>query len=318
MKMTELAEGIAIGTFKLDRQIAKNKCPFVLKVDSIKSLERENIAYDDEQTEAVWKIQKNNGGVLGENLVQKSNGADGTVGGPCDPPDAEDAPRPDEGRKVIVPGAAGIETGAFPFTAAAHHLIPGNASLENSHLIKYMKKGGTVQSEDGAHTWTIKEHIGYNINGAHNGVWLPATYAIRAKTSPVDNVSWGGLSAKGKKDWCISYIAAVSKAVGGTLHDTHDEYSEAVTEILNAIHSVLLAHQEICPLCKDKTEVAPPYIVKRRLFNLSSYFRTQLKAEITAWKRPWFTSDHWRKEIFDGGKVSAYIEAISHADIVAE
>jgi hypothetical protein len=313
--MTELAERIAIG--KLTQQMADEKCPFKLDVESVGDPEGEDINYDDEDSAKVKKTQKNNGGVLGENLVNKSNGAKGTVGGPCGPPDAKAAPRPDEKRKVLVPGAAGIETGVFPFTAAAHHLIPGNASLENSTIVKYMKRGCKVRGAKGK-SWTIKEHIGYNINGAHNGVWLPATYAIRARTSPFRNTSWGKLSAKGKKDWCIHYIAAVSKAIGGTLHDTHDEYSQAVKKLLNKISLTLLEHQNSCKYCKDLEDIAPPYIVKRRLYNLSRYFRNQLTADIAAWKRPWFTSDHWREEIFEGGKVKEYVKAIADARVVSE
>ena len=45
-------------------------------------------------------------------------------------------------------------------------------------LINYMEDGKTVKT-DGGKSYTIEGHIGYDVNGSHNGVWLPGNYAIK-------------------------------------------------------------------------------------------------------------------------------------------
>jgi hypothetical protein len=72
----------------------------------------------------------------------------------------------------------------FPFVVAAHHLIPGNASLGESRLKKLMTKSSAARIAGKARR--IKNHIGYNVNGAHNGAWLPGNYAIRPKKTSLE------------------------------------------------------------------------------------------------------------------------------------
>jgi hypothetical protein len=139
----------------------------------------------------------------------------------------------------------------------------------------------------------IKNHIGYNVNGAHNGVWLPGNYAIRPANKPLEKL-WSELESK--VNWCMNYVAAVSARTGGQFHDTHKEYNEAVRKLLNKIREAVTLHE--CHLCKEKTSVPPPYMVKLRLYALSEYFRTQLNGSPRKWRQPWFTSDRWRGVVF--------------------
>lgn len=55
----------------------------------------------------------------------------------------------------------------FPVTlqAAAHHLIPGRPGMKESRLEKWTWTGAPGSQ--------LTEDIGYNIDGAENGVWLP-------------------------------------------------------------------------------------------------------------------------------------------------
>ncbi len=167
--MTELAEPIAIGGLPGEIEI---KCPFADETLGVDSIEGEDIARDDRA--AARAQQSNNGGVLGANLESASPGKDGTVGGPYPPPTVEKSPRLDTRRKklrVRVPGTATIPEGIYGFTVAAHHLIPGEASLAPSKLKPFMEKGGSVEvvGEKGKKTKKVRKHIGYNVNGAHNG-----------------------------------------------------------------------------------------------------------------------------------------------------
>jgi hypothetical protein len=290
----EIGEQVAVGGLPEELEI---ECPF--KEDGPLDVmeEGESIANDDIATDE----QANNAGALGTNLTFGKQGRKRTVEGPCPPP-AEpplrprlDTPR--TGAKVFVPGADGIEDQEFPFVVAAHHCIPGEASLAPSDLKDLMTKTKEGTVFVGGKQRTIKNHVGYNVNGAHNGVWLPGNYAIRAANKPLEKL-WSKLESKA--NWCMNYVAAVSARAGGQFHDSHEEYSEAVKKLLNKIHEVVTLHE--CHLCEEKTEVPPPYPVKLRLYALSEYFRSQLNGSPRKWRQPWFSSDRWRGVVFGGNR----------------
>ena len=295
----QAGEAIAIGG--LEKEV-EEKCPFSEEAEGADSEDPEDI--EDDDSDAAEKEQKSSGGQLGKNLIAANNGSSGTVGGPYPPPAAQEDPRVDtrrSGVKVKVPGVdQGIGEGVYGFTLAAHHLIPGNASLAASSLKNLMTEGESVEviTTAGKKTKTVSKHIGYNVNGAHNGVWLPGNYYIRRSTSPIRNSSWKDLK---DNPWCLHYVAAVSKAAGGQFHDAHTKYSEAVEELLNKIQAILVKHE--CSDCATDM-INPPFQIKERLYNLSKYFKGQLTSEPTVWKRPWFASDRWRDHAFSGGKPS--------------
>jgi hypothetical protein len=64
-------------------------------------------------------------------------------------------------------------TVTLPFSLSAHHLIPSDASLPKSSLLDYIKGGNVIESD-----------IGYGVNGAENGVWLP-THQELSQNMPV-------------------------------------------------------------------------------------------------------------------------------------
>ena len=294
-------------------------CPFGEDVTGVSAIDNEDIADDDK--DSVQEKQANNGGVLGDNLNNGSNGKDKTwKGAPYPPTDAEKQAANDSKRKdgeklqkvwrtVRVPGAGTIPTGNYPYTVAAHHLIPGNASLysEENLLQNYMIKDKTVKA--GGKKWQIKYHIGYNVNGAHNGVWLPGNYAIRSKASPT-GVTWGKMQ---EEDWQLNYVAACSKVTKGQFHDTHEDYSDSVRELLNKIAVSLNQHQCTCKICADKNggHIPPPYFIKMRLYKLSNYLRFNLTLGPSRWRRPWFASGRWRNVVFKGNAVTPSTEFCS-------
>lgn len=310
--MTELAEPIAIG---ITAEEAAADCPFADEAVGVDDLEAEDIPKDDSR--AATATQENDGGVLGRNMLTGSPGKDGTVGGPVPPPTMKADPRLDtsrSGRKVRVPGTSDIAEGVYGFTVAAHHLIPGDASLKPSTLKALMTKGETVEvtvTGGAKKSKKIRKHIGYNVNGAHNGVWLPGNYYIRGNTSPIANKSWKDL---GNDPWCRNYVAAVSMAAGGQIHDAHTKYSTAVETVLNRWAAILVDHE--CDKCKAP-DINPPFEVKARLYALSGFLKTQVTSGPMAWKRPWFTSDRWRDDAFEGDKPSAaFMAAYNNAGLV--
>lgn len=303
----QMGEQIAIG---LLQEEIDAECPFSA-VDPVGADEEDPESVKDDDTDGAWAEQDNNGGTLGKNLASGSPGKTGTIEGPVPPPEAGEVPRQDTSRtggrlRVHVPGAGDIADGDFGFTVAAHHLIPGEAALAPSNLKPFMTKDQSVEvlTRDGNKTKKIAKYIGYNVNGAHNGVWLPGNYYIRAGQSPKPGMSWSALEGH---PWCLHYVAAVSKVADGQFHDTHTKYSAAVEELLNKIADVLTLHE--CDKCKP-AEINPPFMIKQRLYRLSAYFKGQLTGPPASWKRPWFASDRWRDDAFAGGSVKAEFIAI--------
>jgi hypothetical protein len=327
--------GELVATMFLESQVDE-ECPFQLDVTGGADKETEDIADDD-----LTDPQENDASKLGTNLKNNSPGAPGTADGPFEfPGGLSRDPQYDSknkgnkkraGDKVLVLGTRNadhvtgdpnaVKSGPYPFQTAAHHLIPGNASLYNGDcdLWNYMEKDKTVEAA--GFTWTIKFHIGYNVNGNHNGVWLPGNYGLiksGAANSPTKK-TWSTLEEDGFADWQLHYVAACAKALNGQFHDEHSKYNEKVRELLNLIAEVLFFHQTICKTCHEKFEkIPPPFIIKTRLYNLSGYLRRRVTGNPQGWVRPWFTSNRWRDDVFGSGTRPRheFIDAYDYARIV--
>lgn len=293
--MSQVGEAVSVMIIK----IAEEKCPWKQPDADDVEVKDENPMKDDR--DSVAKLQGNNGGILGQNLINASSGKRSTINSICPPP----SPAKQEGRidtrrtrgsEKIYVSADGKK---YPYTVAAHHLIPGKASLAPSDVYNYMEAGKKVSSspEQGGFTWTIQKHIGYNVNGSHNGIWLPGNYAIRRRHSPVRRVSWSGLEAAGMGDWCISYIAALSKKTNRQFHDSHTLYNTKVLKQLNKIATALLNHQIGCKECQDKNgkEILPPYSLKNRLYAISQCLHQMVSGNLRSWSKSYLTSDRLRR-----------------------
>lgn len=174
----------------------------------------------------------------------------------------------------------------FDYTVAAHHLVPGNASLKPSTIVKYISK--TKQH--------IQENIGYNVNGHHNGIWLPGSYAVRAATdnTPVEDTSWGDVPVE-EPDFQEAYVrAVVRKARGAMFHDTHATYSKNVLNILDEAAAKIEKKpgDYHCDDCKELAKgkggkLPPPYWVNGAMSGLSGWLKRRLsptrKWELDRW-----------------------------------
>jgi hypothetical protein len=78
----------------------------------------------------------------------------------------------------------------YPLTCAAHHLIPAQESLKGHEILNYMcKKGEKQDFRNGKKAAPadvgdskVWGNVAYNVNGCHNGVWLPGNYAVGGGT----------------------------------------------------------------------------------------------------------------------------------------
>ena len=301
--MTQLGEAVkAAGISTLSR-----KCPFdEPEPPEDPHPEDEDFAWDDSVTMA--KAQANSASKLGTSVSNGSPGADGTwnvIGG--DPPRYE-AEQVDTKRHPSKPTVK-VDGADLPYTVAAHHIIPGNASLYESQLFKsYMKRGGKMEvTKPKRKTFTVSRNIGYNVNGSHNGVWLPGSYAIRSGVHPSKH-TWSLLiDDPAHVDWCYRYIAAVTKKTGFQFHDTHVNYNNNVLKVLNKMSLILMKHQAQCDDCQDKDSTPPPYAVKQRLYRLSAHLRGKLKLTPRYWTRKdaWMASDQVSTDIMGNPRARA-------------
>jgi A nuclease family of the HNH/ENDO VII superfamily with conserved AHH len=180
-------------------------------------------------------------------------------------------------KKAPVAGA-----GSFDSSTAAHHLVPGKASLKQS---KFFLEKKYIWTEGAA-----KGNVGYNVNSAPNGEWLPGNYAQRP---------WGTKGAAFAAKARVSaqdYAFASIDTWEHQFHDSHEDYSIVVKQALDQVFDKL-EHNEtiVCPEAakkkKDKPEEKSPlYLLVSRFHTISGRMRRMLKFPVENWFRNVFTS----------------------------
>ena len=142
---------------------------------------------------------------------------------------------------------------------AAHHLIPGNASLKRAAgLRKFMFKN-TSHGFD--------SDIGYDVNSAGNGVWLPGNYGVRAGRDHYSK-NWGAQETEtpGFKN---HYAGKAMEVAGDHFHDAHPAYSANVLQTLIQIavrlEQKLETAPDQCPICDNPlaNKKRPPLRARR-------------------------------------------------------
>jgi len=162
--------------------------------------------------------------------------------------------------------------GLIPVLYGAHHLIPGNDAMAKSNV--YIN-GWLGPVDDGV----SDENIGYNINSAFNGFWLPGNYAVRP---------WKGLDP----DFQEAYAFLAMKDAIRQFHDSHEPFSEFIRSELNGLEKLLKKIKNSgCPVCgSGSKKKEPPYHLNSRLNAISSHVKGYLTGPPTRWKDPAFTS----------------------------
>src|SRR5262245_54247029 len=167
-----------------------NKCPF--------SHEKPNPTEKNELGGLGTKLGENMEAGIGICHETRKSGAYASGDKECDP-----RKRPAKEKIVsvtITVGGEVIKLGKkqrplpYPVTCAAHHLIPAQESLKGHQILDYMcKKGETQDFRKGkkadpkaVSSSKVWGNVAYNVNGCHNGVWLPGNYAVGGGTGGVD------------------------------------------------------------------------------------------------------------------------------------
>ena len=166
---------------------------------------------------------------------------------------------------------------------AAHHIIPGNASLVNSVIMDYLHTDGMATG-----------NIGYNINNYENGTWSCGNYALRGKSGMP---KWGPLGADflatTGKDPKVYAFKAIEKT-NRQFHDAHGDYSEHVVDTLDEVAKKLEKTGDIwCPEAKkkeEKPEEMQLFALVNRLNSISRRYKKMLEIPGKNWKSNIYTS----------------------------
>ena len=271
--MTEIIESIAVGFLNEDKH-NEDDCPFCNSKDN-EPVIVENVLEQEADEDVSEKLGLEAGidGFKHKNCA----GALGTaLGGEASIPALKGVTRDDWEQELDV-------------AYAAHHLIPGNGSLAKSDLYKcgkYLRYEGQKEG-----------NIGYNINCAQNGVWLPGNYAYSQKHTGSE---WGPKGKTFKSKYEVSpqaYVARVIEKSGRQFHDAHSAYNRFVKSQLNKIKDKLDQgiEQPWCPEGKKREEsndeaVRPLYILVGRLGHISSRMKRKLTFPTSGWNTNIYTS----------------------------
>lgn len=159
----------------------------------------------------------------------------------------------------------------YEAAVAAHHLIPGNASLKESPLMKYLWADGEAEG-----------NIGYNVNAKPNGVWSPGNYGVRP---------WGAdgkeFEKKANGATAKDFAFAAMEAWGCQFHDAHEKYSGFVSSVLEKISDKLRDNETLwCPeqKKKDKNKPTQMFEIVGRLNTISARMKRMLTFPTTGWK----------------------------------
>ncbi len=157
----------------------------------------------------------------------------------------------------------------------AHHLIPGNESWPPSKTQLYK----WVDKREGH----IKGDIGYNVNGAENGVDLPGHSAAP---------SWTDQQFQTK----YAFACMEADRKNRQFHDRHPAYSDFVVNVLNKI-AAKLDKGTPTPGCGKKNcggggekPYDPPYELNKRLACVAERLESHLVGSWKKWRKPVMTS----------------------------
>lgn len=181
---------------------------------------------------------------------------------------------------------------ALLVATAAHHIIPGNATLKKSDIMEYLHKEGMA-----------KGNIGYNVNNFENGVWLCGNYALRGKD---DMPKWGpegsGFTARFQKD-PKEYAFAAIEEMGCQFHDAHPDFSSFVLNDLDLLAKKMAKTKDLwCPDASnkpDKPEDRQLVMLVARLNTISRRLKGMLENPGKSWKTNIYTSRFSKEYIKD-------------------
>ncbi len=182
-----------------------------------------------------------------------------------------------------------LEDFAVELGAAPHHIIPGKAAMAKSSLERW------TRAEKGK----IKEDIGYSIDCAANGIFLPHVPLIYwTKHKLPENIpmaeyygqTWKGLSSSSKEGvaypvmletWLQMHYTDHRKAYDAGSPRSYDLEAKDACDRLGDLMENL--HRS-CERSKEDGKHFPPYALVHRINHVSQMFRQRITGRPDRWK----------------------------------
>ena len=213
------------------------------------------------------------------------------------------------------------------YSAEAHHLICGNEVLKEEGEIEcYLIKQSKATSK-GQSGYLEPNDVGYNVNCAKNGIWLPSVADVFRKIDGEPEEWWGDQSKWNKKnvnktsrisieEWKkVDSAFIVMESVKRQFHkgshedvgEPHNNYVTMAISKLRQVTVFLNHYAEICPMeddggTRDEPPFYPPHGVSRILDLLSESLKNELEGHPSTWN--YFISEYalecanwWKKHL---------------------
>jgi len=307
--MTQLGEAISVDIFiAKDEEHNEKTCPWHDDSEKPKAVEMEvpNPETDGDSP----SMPKNDGGKLGKSLEKDNQKKpESKITLHFAPDEMLTWKKGDKDLKVRT--YTDKETEQYDVKYAPHHLIPGNESLAKSKLVPYLgdktviknfnKKGIESKVKD-------KETVGYDVNCAENGVWLPSPYALSMENEwPSDDGKKRILKMKGKEyvnvavSFQKAYVAAAIEESGSRqFHMRHADYSKQVHKVLDKIAAKMKKMEDgACKIASDSKKdgkIEAPLGLSARLNALSAQLKVLLIGPV--WHKKYYGDDKLLTDYF--------------------
>jgi len=242
--MTQLGEAISVDIFiAKDEEHNENTCPWHDDSEKPAAVEME-VPHPETDGDSP-SMPKNDGGKLGKSLEKDNQKKpESKITLQFAPDEMLTWKKGDKALKVRT--YSDNDSKEYEVQYAPHHLIPGNESLSRSDIVSYLGDEKVIKNfAKGGQESFIKDgqSIGYDVNCAENGVWLPSPYALSMKNEwPSDDGKKRILKMKGKEyvnvaaSFQKAYVAAAIEESGNRqFHMRHKDYSEQVKDVLDGI-----------------------------------------------------------------------------------
>jgi hypothetical protein len=201
------------------------------------------------------------------------------------------------------------------YSAEAHHLICGNEVLkEEGEVEKYLIEDAKTTSKTKA-GFLQPNDVGYDVNSANNGIWLPSVPDMFRITNKEPARWWGDQKQWNRKnstkpprisleEWekCDAAFIVMEevkrqfhKGSHGHVGEPHNNYVKMAISRLRQITVFLKHFAEKCPMEEDgSSRKKPPYYPPYRLIKLLDALSKNLERELDGHPDTWnyFISDY--------------------------
>lgn len=214
------------------------------------------------------------------------------------------------------------------YSAEAHHLICGNEVLkEEGEIERYLIKQSNSSSK-GASGYLEPNDVGYDVNHANNGIWLPSVPDMfRESDGKQPNRWWGDQKKWNRKnsnkpprisleEWekCDAAFIVMEKVKRqfhkgqhGHVGKPHENYVTMAISKLKEVTVFVEHYAEICPMEDDgSSRKSPPYWPAYGLIPILDALSRELKKELEGSPESWNyyiseyakkCSEWWKREL---------------------